>query len=82
MTEIEELRKEVAELKERVELMDMLRDLQKRIDEYNKSKPYIVPMPYPVYPHYPRLNEPWITYTTTGMTYCNGNIIANTGVKL
>jgi hypothetical protein len=66
MTEIEELRKEVEELKERVELMDMLRDLQKRMDEHTQYKPFVVPMPYPVYLSYPRpYHDPRITYTSS-----------------
>ena len=66
MKDIEQLRKEVAELKERINLMEQIQELQKKFDQY---KPVTIPMPYPVYPPYPRWNEPWITYTTSDNTW-------------
>ena len=47
-----DLEKEIKLLKEKVVLLEKIKELQDQIEQYRQ--PYYVPMPYPVYPTYPQ----------------------------
>jgi len=62
-----ELKEEIALLKEKVKLLETIRDLQEKINTLERIPAY-VPQPYPVpaYPGYPVYpTYPW--YTTSGI---------------
>jgi len=64
-----ELEKEVKRLKERVKLLEQIKELEEMIAKYREQPSInpIVTIPYPC-PYYPRpgTNGPWWEYTTCG----------------
>ena len=73
-----ELEREIKLLKEKVELLEKIKELQDQINQYRQ--PYYVPIPYPIYPnpwiiphnpYYPTIT--WTIDTGTG-TYTDSNI--------
>ena len=68
-----DLEREIALLKEKVALLEKVRDLQEMVRKAEAEKVYV---PYPVYPVYPTYPwEPWkITYET-GTTFSSPNTV-------